>query len=416
MDGGTPKLTGSATFTFLVTDTNDNPPLIHGTYDMTVPENTSVNSIIFRINATDKDIGQNSFLSYTITSGDENTYFYIDSGSGIIQISKSLDRETIDMYVLEITVADSGVPPQSAARSATVTVGDVNDNPPVFQPQPITVYSFSVNENVPVGTVVDRVNATDADTGLNGAVTYVKAYSIHGNSTHFAVVGSTGVIRTAGDLDREKEDLYVFVIRALDGGINTLTATATVSITIEDFNDNEPFFSKSLYTGTVLENSPAGTSILTVVVDDNDISINEYITLSIADSTASFYIGANSSTYVLYVKSPIDREAIEFLNFILTATDGGTPPLSFTTQIYITVGDANDNIPIFSPTFYNSEIPYNDECQLTVTMVTATDADTGVGGDITYYTTLNNYPQFFGLDPNSGKHFLDYQPACAHNV
>ena len=391
------------TITFVVIDVNDNPPVVSGNYDETFLEDTPINTIVFTLIATDADKGQNSYLTYSITKGDSNTDFFIDSGSGIIQLQKTLDRETIEIYHLEVTIIDAGVSPLNAVKTATLTVGDVNDNPPVFQPHPTTTYSFSVAENLPVSTIVGRVNATDADTSSNGAITYIKAYAIRGNSSHFSIDGSSGTIRTSAGLDREKEDSYVLVIRAVDGGSNTLTATVTVSITIDDYNDNEPYFSQPLYTGTVLENSVAGTSVLTVVIDDEDIAINDDITLTITDSPALVYIGANSTSFIIYVKAPIDRESIELLDFSLTATDGGIPPLSFTSQIQITIGDENDNKPVFSPTFYNSEIPYNDDCQLTVTTLTATDADAGINADVTYYTTLNNYPQFFSLDSKSGE-------------
>ena len=102
----------------------------------------------------------------------------------------------------------------------------------------------------------------------------------------------------------------------------------------------------------------------------------------------------------------MDRETDQFFNFTLIATDQGTPPLSFSTSVVITVGDENDNAPIFSPTFYNSEIAYNDECQVTVTTITATDADSGVNAVLEYYTTLNNNPHLFSLSSSTGKKHL----------
>lgn len=412
VDQGSSKRTGSATFTFVLKDENDNAPVVHGTYDTTVLENAPINTIVFTINATDADRDENAVLKFNITNGNTNGDFVIDSGSGLIQIKNELDREMVPEYNLEVTVVDGGLVFRSVITTATVTIGDVNDNPPVFQPAPKTTYTFNVTEQAPINTTVGRVNATDADTGTNGAVTYQIAYFLVGGS-HFSVKGNTGVISTKASLDREVQDTYVFVVRAYDGGTNTLSATATVTITIDDFNDNVPFFSKSLYTGNVLENSPVGTSILTVVIDDNDININDDITLSIANTSANFYIGANSSNFILYVKNVIDRETVSFFDFVLTATDGGLPPLSFTTQIQITVGDTNDNPPILSPTFYNSEIPYNDDCQLVATKLNATDKDTGLGGEITYYFTDNKYPQLFALTSNTGTF---YEPVFFDNL
>ncbi|XP_053377420.1 cadherin-23-like [Mercenaria mercenaria] len=401
--GTTPSQnTGTASYTILITDENDNPPVVAGSYDTSIPEDTAINFIVFTIIVTDDDENENSVLTFSITSGNTGNDFHIDSGSGIIQVQNSLDRERTDEYLLEVSVVDNGTPAQSATVTATVTISDINDNYPIFQPDPTTTYSFSVSEEVPVGTYVDTVIATDLDTGVNGAVTYVIAYTLQGDSSKFTLDASTGVIETAGSLDRETQAVYEFIVRALDGGTDTLASNVTVLISITDYNDNIPSFSQTLYTATTTENQPAGTSILTVVISDLDAGVNEDILLSIADSTGDFYINASSTDFILYVKSPIDRETYQNINFVLTATDQGTPPLSFTTSIEITIGDENDNLPVFSPTFYNSEIAYNDNCQQTVTTIEATDRDEGVNADITYYVTQNNNPHLFSLGSSTG--------------
>ena len=404
--------TATTTYTIVLSDFNDNVPTIsNAPYDTMVSEDAAVNTIVHTLTVTDADEGENAVLNYTITNGNTDNDFRIDPGSGLVQIFNSLDRERTALYSLEITVTDGGTPQQKVILTATVSVGDVNDNSPVFQPDPTTTYSFSVEENVPTGTVVNSVSASDADTGTNAIVTYVVVSYITGDNTHFSLNTATGEITTAGNLDRETQDTYVFIVRALDGGSSTLSATATVSITITDTNDNIPSFGSSLYTATVVENSAVETSIVSVVFSDIDILVNDDIILSIDTSTtegtrANTYIHPNSTTAVLYVQQPMDRETDEFFNFTLIATDQGTPPLSFTTSVVITVGDANDNAPIFSPTFYNSEIAYNDDCQIIVTTITATDADRGVNAVIEYFTTLNNNPHLFTLSSSTGNCFL----------
>ncbi|WAR26922.1 FAT4-like protein, partial [Mya arenaria] len=404
--GTTPQRnTATATYTIVLSDINDNDPQVQGApYDTSILEDTDVNFIVFTVTATDDDINENAVLEYAITAGNTNNDFVMDSGSGIIQVKNELDRERTDVYYLEVTITDNGATPRSAIQTATVTVIDVNDNPPVFQPAPITTYQFSVAENVNAGSSVGKVSASDLDTNNNAQIQYSIAYFIRGNSSHFRLDAGSGDVDVARALDREKQDLYVIVIRARDSppSGDYLTATATVSITILDVNDNVPSFSQNLYFANVVENDPVGTSILTIVFDDIDIDINDDISLSIADTIADYYIAANESSFYLYVKNPIDREAIEFLNFNLTATDAGVPPLSFTTQIQITVGDVNDNAPIFSPVFYNSEIAYNDKCQVTVAVLTATDADQGLNAEFSFSTTLNDNPHLFALNSATG--------------
>ena len=322
----------------------------------------------------------------------------------------TLDRERTNVYYLEVTVADGGTPPNNAIRTATVTISDKNDNKPIFDH---TTYRFNVSEEVPINTIVGRVTATDADIGLNAALRYMIGSFTHGDSNHFKVDAATGVISTSGLLDREIADTYVFIYRAFDGGTNVLTATATVSITVGDFDDQIPEFGNFFYSAHTLENQPVGTSILTVVTSDNDFGQNAVITLSIDTKTtqgvrADEFIAVDSSTSILSVKKAINRETDTSFEFILIATDGGAMPLTATATVSIIVDDENDERPAFSPTYYNAEIAYNDNCAVTVTTLSATDKDYGVNAEFKYRFTLNPVPHLFRLEERTGGYFWFY--------
>ena len=406
IDQGSAPNTGSTTVTVQLVDINDNPPEIAGIYDASISEAAIPNTAVFIIDASDKDDGENSVLNYNISKGNTNSDFKIDPGSGNIQVWNTLDRERTEVYYLEVTVTDGGTPSRNAIRTATVTVTDTNDNPPVFSQN---TYKFNVSEDVPTGTSVGRVTASDADTGLNAVLTYLIGSFLQGDSTHFKVDPSTGVISTNGLLDREDVQTYSFIYRAIDGGPNTLTATTTVSITIGDFDDQLPEFGLSFYKTHTLENQPTGTSILTVVTSDNDFGPNAHITLSIdlytlQGARAEEFIAINSSTSLLFVKRPINRETDTSFRFILIATDGGAVPLSATATVSIVVDDVNDERPAFSTTFYNAEIAYNDDCAVTVTTLTASDKDYGVNAEFNYGFTLNPVPHLFSLDAATGEY------------
>ncbi|KAL3853661.1 hypothetical protein ACJMK2_017186 [Sinanodonta woodiana] len=396
--------TGTTTVTVILNDVNDNNPVITGTYDKSIAEDTSINTVVFQITATDADKAENALLTYTITAGNTNTDFKIDSSLGIIQVQNALDRETTNTYHLKVIVSDNGATPRSATTTATVTILDINDNNPLFT---ASSFTFSVSENVPTTTSVARLTVTDRDINLNGAFTISIPIFWKGTASHFTIHSTTGVISTAGSLDREALPEYQFLVRAIDGGTPRLSSEANVTITISDYNDNPPVFGNTTYAGSTVENQPVGTSVLTVVVTDADIGINAAITLSIDTSTgngvtANQYLKVDSVTFVISVKQVIDRETVSSFSFNLIATDGGTPTMSATTSIRITILDVNDNDPIFSSGFYNSEIAYNDGCQLTITTVTASDADAGANAEVSYYFTQNNYPTLFSLDGNTG--------------
>ena len=343
-------------------------------------------------------------MNYSITDGNIGGDFKIDPGTGFIQVHNTLDRERTSVYHLEITVTDGGTPSKNAIRSATVTISDINDNNPIFDQ---TTYRLNVSEDVPVNTPVGRVTATDADIDLNAALRYMIGPFREGDSNHFKVDGGSGVIRTSGLLDREIADTYVFIYRAIDGGSNALTASTTVSITIGDFDDQIPEFENFFYSAHILENQPIGTSILTVVTSDKDFGPNAEITLTIDTKTvqgvrANEFIAVDSSTSTLSVRKQINRETDESFEFILIATDGGASPLTATATVSIIIDDENDERPAFSPSYYNAEIAYNDDCAVTVTTLSASDKDYGVNAEFKYRFTLNPAPQLFKLEESTG--------------
>ena len=86
-------------------------------------------------------------------------YLYI---LGLLTIAHSLDHEHQPEYILNITASDHGIPQQVAYQILYISVEDVNDLPPEFNP---AVYEMNVTENLAADTFVGQVTATDGDTG-----------------------------------------------------------------------------------------------------------------------------------------------------------------------------------------------------------------------------------------------------------
>ncbi|KAI8782077.1 protocadherin Fat 4 [Biomphalaria glabrata] len=398
--------TSTATLTVIVSDINDNSPLITGTYTPSIAEDSAINTLVMTIAATDADADQNSQLVYTITAGNTGSAFKIDS-TGRVQVATALDRETKASYTLTILVSDKGTPPLTDQVNAVITITDVNDNTPVFS---LSSYTFNINENSNVGTAIGTVVATDADSGANAALTYSFDSFTLGSSSHLAISGSTGAITVAvAALDRETAPTYTATVKVTDSGTPmSRTAYAQVTIYIDDLNDNAPVFSNALYNGSVNENSATTTSILKVVATDLDKNANAAITYSINSvllngTSADTYLKIDSSTGVISPKTSINYETVQSFIFVVVATDGGTPALSATSTVTINVIDVNDNNPIFLPTFYNAEVAYSGQCQSVITTVTATDADTGSNGLISYSLQTAAYNYLFSMNAKSGE-------------
>jgi hypothetical protein len=419
VDQGSGPNTGVVTVTVVVDDVNDNTPAITGTpYDKSISEFTPVNFIIFDIDATDLDVGVNAQLTYTIALWNTDSDFKIDSGSGIIMVAKALDHERTTSYHLKIIVSDNGLPSLSSTVTASVTITDENDHTPTFGR---ASYSFTVAENVPATSSVGLLVATDLDDGVNSAITYSIVTFWSGDASHFSIDGSTGVISTSGGLDRELLTTYSFDCRVEDAGINPPRySDVTVTITVTDTNDQDPLFPDDVHTALMAENLAVGFELLTVSLTwDDDTGVNEQITLSIDTSTtagarADLFLEVNSTTHIISVKSNVDRETDTDFNFIVQAVDGGIPPRTSTASVSITVLDMNDNTPVFSPMYYNTEAPYVDKCQTVLATITATDADIDLNGQFIYYLEVFDFDHLFSLGGSNGKLFFTFYVHIQH--
>lgn len=76
---------------------------------------------------------------------------------GTLLLAEGLDFETKPLYNLTVVVSDRGVPQKSSSVAAVITIGDVNDNPPVFSR---AEYTISLSEGAAAGTEIIRLTAT----------------------------------------------------------------------------------------------------------------------------------------------------------------------------------------------------------------------------------------------------------------
>ncbi|KAF1578907.1 Cadherin EGF LAG seven-pass G-type receptor 3, partial [Eudyptes moseleyi] len=239
-DHGVPQLTSN------VNDINDNPPVFSTLIqtELSAPENAaSLDLGVF--SATDLDIGVNALLSYSLQD-DFAGMFHINSSTGKLMTKKSLDREMMDSYELKIIATDSGKPSQSASLVLSITVEDVNDNPPVF---PQKLYSVTVKENEPPHVILSAA-ATDEDIGYNAII----HYTIIGETSSFRVGELSGNITTLQPLDYESRSQYTFILKAFNPGEPHLQDTANITdmdllflVTVEDANEEGPVFDKPSY-------------------------------------------------------------------------------------------------------------------------------------------------------------------------
>ncbi|XP_058048914.1 protocadherin Fat 4 isoform X2 [Ahaetulla prasina] len=395
-DKGQPFLSSSTDIVAIILDINDNNPLFaQKLYKVEIAENTLTGTDVVQVFATDNDEGSNGQVRYTIISGNTNSDFRIDSVTGVITIAKPLDREKIASYSLTIQSADRGSSPRIDTTVVSIFLLDINDYIPTFELSPYTVNVPENLETLP--RIILQVVARDDDQGLNSKLTY---FLIYGNEDGAFTLSGNGELHLVQSLDREKKKEYIMLVTAVDSGIPNLTGTGTISVKVDDVNDNVPKFAFNMYSKTIPEDAPTGTDVLLVNASDSDGSVNAVISYSLSGGNSQFTI--NPSTGQIITSALLDREAKENYTLIVVAKDGGIPtPLSSSASVLVTIADVNDNPPKFQHHPYVTHIPSPTNTGTFVFAVTVTDADAGPNAKLHYSLSGKNSEKFH-IDPSRG--------------
>ncbi|CAM5160478.1 unnamed protein product [Natator depressus] len=367
-----------------ITDINDNAPSFQREeIELKVSETTTPGSRFPLGDAHDSDLGINSLQSYQLSN---NRHFSLDVQTGTdgvkyaeLVLEKSLDREEQAVHDLVLTATDGGDPVRSGTAQIRVIVLDSNDNAPVFsQPD----YRVSIWENVPEGSPVVTVKATDPDEGVNKEVKYSFQKITDKASKIFRLDSNTGDVTVVGNLDFEEASLYEIEVQAHDGG--GLFGRSKIVIVVSDVNDNAPEIALRSLISSIPEDSPLGTVIALLDVQDLDSGENGEVTCSLASDLPFQLKKPFENYYSLVTDRALDREQVAAYNITVTATDNGTPPLSTATTISLQILDTNDNAPFFDKTSYTGYVTENNARGVSVFSLRASDSDWGENARVTY--------------------------------
>uniref|UniRef100_A0A672GDN9 Cadherin domain-containing protein n=1 Tax=Salarias fasciatus TaxID=181472 RepID=A0A672GDN9_SALFA len=369
----------------LIQDVNDNTPVFpKDTFKLEIRESADRGARYRLIEAHDADSGQNTVQQYSLQ---KNEHFVLSVQGGAdgsqnieLVLEKELDRENKQDINLVLTAVDGGNPQRSGTAVIHVSVLDANDNAPVFDQ---AVYKASLPENSPVDTVVLTVRATDADEGVNGEVTYEFSRISEKAKNIFELNSKTGEIKVIGAIDFESNNKYEMRIYAKDDAYG-LSTDSRVTIDITDVNDNIPaVFLKSLI-NPVPENIPPGTEVGIINVQDRDSESNGQVSCSLQQGVPFKLVPSIKNYFSLVSTGQLDREVVSDYNITITATDEGSPPLSSSKSVQLSVADINDNPPVFEEESYSAYVSENNKAGSTLCSVAARDPDWRQNGTVIY--------------------------------
>ncbi|XP_058141806.1 protocadherin alpha-13 isoform X12 [Dasypus novemcinctus] len=370
-----------------VKDVNDNPPVFpESKKRIGIAESRPPDTRFPLDGATDADIGVNSALTYRLSPND---YFALDTQNNREQKSslslvlrKSLDREEIQEHDLLLTASDGGKPELTGTVQLLITVLDVNDNAPEFDK---FTYKVRVLENAFNGTLVIQLNATDPDDGTNGDIVYAFRRPVSPAVAYaFVINPNTGEIRTKRNLDFEENKSYEIPVEAIDKGHIPMVGHCTVLVEVLDVNDNVPEVTITSLSLPIKEDAQLGTVIALISVSDRDSGANGKVTCTLTPHVPFKLVSTFKNYYSLVLDSALDRESASAYELVVTARDGGSPPLWASASVSVEVADVNDNAPAFAQPEYTVFVKENNPPGCHIFTLSARDADAQENARVSY--------------------------------
>ncbi len=332
-------LSASTNVTVNVLDVNEAPVFVAGSVaTKTVAENSAVWTVVgSAVVATDVDAGQSR--TYSIPAGQD--VFVIGSTNGSIAVARRvLDFETKSSYALTVVVTDNGVPALTATTTVTIQLVDVNEAPVAgFKSQVL-----DVDENTAAGTLIGVLPVWDVDAADVGQLT---VRFMQANYSVFSLGNTTGELRVLAPLDFESVSSYSFsaVVRDVGG----LTDNGTVTVRVNDVNEPPVILPQSR---DIAENSPKNAPV-GAAIQASDVDAGQLLTFYITGGNSAGIFTINPCSGQITVANPrVNYEALALYVLTVTVTDDGSPRLSATTNITITVLDVNE-APVLSASVFS---------------------------------------------------------------
>lgn len=257
----------------------------------------------------------------------------------------------------------------------------------------VTNSTFDVPENSAAATLVGTV----AYSNPGGGTTHGFEITAGNDAGAFTIDPASGEIRVAASaiLDHETGPGYTLGVRVSDNLTPPRTGTGTITVNVTDINEAPAPAAASF---GVAEGAAADTAVGTIPAADPDVGQTHSYAITAGNTGSAFKIDASSGAISVATPGALDLVANPVFTLTVEVTDNGTPPLSGSASVTITLTDVNVAPSIDDATFAIDEHS-----------TTGTEVGTVVAGDtdlpaqnLSFAITAGDDDDVFAID-SSGK-------------
>uniref|UniRef100_A0A7N8X7D7 FAT atypical cadherin 1a n=1 Tax=Mastacembelus armatus TaxID=205130 RepID=A0A7N8X7D7_9TELE len=380
-----------------------NPTFSQVDYVVELLENSPVGTLVAEAKATDDDEGIYGQITYHIVNDFAKSKFSVNENGEIFTL-ESLDRENAIDKVIPISLMAKDGGGKVGFCIVNVILTDVNDNAPQFR---AAEYKATISSDVPRGTSVVKIAASDMDEGSNADIEYSVEADVENVEENFEIHPTSGVITTKESLIGLENELYAFFVRAKDTGNPPKHSVVQVYIRIVAPETPIPKFSEPHYRYTIAEDLPIGTEIDVIQAESEQPVIYSLVKGNTPESNEDevFVIDRDSGT--LKLQKNLDHETTKWYQLTLLAqTKHENYEVVASVNINIQVKDLNDNKPVFESYPYEAVVVENLPSGAQVIQVKATDQDSGTNGHVVYSLdpkqNLQEISELFAINSETG--------------
>ena len=399
------RTSSESTVSVDITRINDNAPVMDTASGSTITEG-SINTSTVVASFTASDLDDADTVTFSLTSGNDQGYFAIDSSTGVVTLTQAgvdaINSDAgVDINSLSLGVTASDGTRTSSESTVTVDITRINDNAPVMD---TAAGSTITEESIDINTVVASFTASD----LDDADTVTFSLTSGNDQGYFAIDGSTGVVTlTQAGVDAINSDAGIDInslslgVMASDGTRTSSESTVTVDIT--RINDNAPVMDTA--SGSTITEGAINISTVVASFTASDLDDADTVTFSLTSGNDQGYFAIDSSTGVVTLTqagvNAINSDAgidINSLSLGVTASDGTRTSSESTVSVDIT--RINDNAPVMDTASGSTITEESIDTNTVVASFTASDLDDA--DTVTFSLTSGNDQGYFAIDSSTG--------------